>query len=362
MGGSHDLGPVRADGWFAQLLEDAPQLQEVAQLLGDKTLAFLAVAGLELLSIEADPDDPEQTLVGLRPPGGEAFEMPLGALRRRLSEALAEPEERSAELAEAPTPEELRAFLGARLLLLAPLYGLRLEALRVEASGAAHLSVQAGGEVEEVPLEALAGLLASRVRSDGGAAPPPFQIDLDKVPRAARHNAAGEFAETLALLGSWPGPLSVLLRTAQGRALSPDAKTTLATALGHLATAQLATGHRGPAEEVLRLGLQWAQEESGPVAAELYRMLATSTLGRGEAGQALGLLRRALSLGATPVHVLPDLARAFAGAGQPLPALLAARRARAAGAEEDLSELVGEAEAALGAPWAGFVAHLAGSS
>ena len=312
MGSSHDLGRVRADGWYAQLLRDAPQLEEVANLLGDKTLAFLAVAGLELLSIEVDPRDAEQTLVGLRPPGGEAFELPLGALRRRLSEALAEPEPRAATLADEPTEDELRAFIGPRLLLLAPLYGLRLGALRVAEDGRAFLSVQAAGEAEEVPLEALAGLVASRVRAEGGAAAAPFHIDLEKVPRAAQHNAAGEYAETLALLGSWPGPLSVLLRTEQGRELTVEAKATLAHALGHLATAQLATGHGGMADDVLRLGIQWAQEESGPVAAELYRTLATATLARGEAGQAIGLLRRALTLGAPPATVLPELAKAFA--------------------------------------------------
>ena len=362
MGQSHDLAPVRADGWYAQLLQDAPQLQEVANLLGDKTLAFLAVAGLELLSLEVDPADAERTLVGLRPPGGEAFEMPLGALRTRLSAALAEPETRSTELGEEPTPDALRSFIGARLLLLAPLYGLRLGVLRVDDGGRAFLSVQAGGEAEEVPLDALAGLIASRVRAEGGAAAAPFQIDLEKVPRAAKHNAAGEYAETLALLGSWPGPLSVLLRSAQGRELASDAKATLATALGHLATAQLATGHPGAADEVLRLGLQWAQEESGPVAAELYRILAVSTLARDEAGQAIGLLRRALTLGAPPPSVLPPLARAFAKAGKPLPALLAARRAEASGAEDDLGERVSAAETALGEPWERFVAHLAEAS
>ena len=63
------------------------------------------------------------------------------------------------------------------------------------------------------------------------------------------------------------------------------------------------------AEEVFRIGIQYAQE--GVAAADLFRRLGEALLQNDRAGEAIGPLRRALAFGGSPREVMPPLARAF---------------------------------------------------
>ncbi|MEM1415409.1 MAG: hypothetical protein AAGH15_10930 [Myxococcota bacterium] len=360
MNGEHDLATVRTDGWFAELLQEAPQLARVAEAIGERTLAFLTVAGLQIASVDPDPDFPDMTTVELRTGAGdETTTLPLGELRRQLSVALSDPEPRAMTLPEAPTPDDLRAYIGARLLLLAPLYGVRFESLRIDANARPFARVTVGAANDHVPLDELRRLIEQRVRGEGGAPAQPFSIDLELVPAAAAAVADEDWPRAVRLLEAWPGPLSMLLRTAEGRDLGAEVKVTLAQALGFLAQGYAALGKTDLAEEVLRLGIQWGQEESGPVSAELFRILGAVSLGGERPGQAIGLFRRALGLGAPEPIVLPDLARAYAGAGHALPALLCVRRAAAAGTGGGLDDVEAKAREALGDPWERFERFLA---
>jgi hypothetical protein len=88
----------------------------------------------------------------------------------------------------------------------------------------------------------------------------PFSIDFGKVPLAEAANRDGNHDRTISLLGSWPGPLSMFMRTPRGQALGPRERATLTRALELLGVAYIGKGQVDWAEDVLRLGIQLGQE------------------------------------------------------------------------------------------------------
>ena len=86
-----------------------------------------------------------------------------------------------------------------------------------------------------------------------------------------RANAEGDWEKTVELLGPWPSPLSLLLRTAEGQSLAPEVRATLARSLALLGTAYAETNRHDWAEDVMRLGIQWGGD--GPHGAAGVRLL-----------------------------------------------------------------------------------------
>jgi tetratricopeptide (TPR) repeat protein len=348
-----DLGPVRADGWFARLGDGSREFRQLCQIVGDRFVAFGVIAGVQIRALTVDRRAPDASLIDFAVAEGEAEQrLPLGEFRRRLATAMLSEEHVLLELPDAPTNDELQAFLGVRTLLLAGLFDVEVRALRVGGGLPIGVAVAASGIEEELTAEDLREALRDRVRGELARVRPqsPFAIDLSRVPEAADALDSGDAARTIELLGAWPGPLSMLLRTAEGAALAPEARTTLAHALGVLGTAYVRTERFDWAEEVLRLGIQWAQD--GNAGAELFRRLAEAYVVRERHGEAIGLLRRALVLGEAPGEVLPLLARCFAARGRWVAALVCVEQADVAGVPlEVVAEVRASAEAALGEPW-----------
>src|SRR5207244_2553893 len=104
----------------------------------------------------------------------------------------------------------------------------------------------------------------------------PFAIDLEVVKTARLAGEAGQPERVVALLGGWPGPLSMLLRTAEGQSLSKEVRTTIAEGLGLLGSAYGALDRGDWAHEVLRLAIQWGAD--GPATADLFRRLGKAHL------------------------------------------------------------------------------------
>jgi hypothetical protein len=359
-----DLKDVRADGWFERLGDGAPRFRDLCDVLGEKVVAFAIVAGVRITAVAVERRQLDASLVTFSlGEGEEEHQMPLGELRNRLGSSLSATEVHPQTLGEAPSSEELQRFIGYRYLLLAPLFGIRLRELHLQDDGPASVLVDLGGAVDVVPLEELRDLVRERVKSESRGprpASPPFSIDLDLVPKAALANERREFHRTVELLSAWPGPLSILLRTREGQELSRDVKAALARALGLLGTAHAELGNGDWAEEVLRLAIQWGQEPGGEVTGDLFRRLGETQVRRGRPGPAIGLLQRALGLGASRSSVLPMLARAFAARDRHLPAALCAEEAMALGVDDDeLDRIFGDATRALGGAWTKFRASVA---
>lgn len=332
----HSLENVRADGWLEKLGEGSPSFGQLCQVMGERFVGFSIIAGLRIVALSFDGRAPERSSVEIDlGDGGKRARIAMGELQEKLASAMIDgPTPPAPPLPARPSTEELQAAIGYRWVLLAPLFDLRLESLEV--SGAT-LSVgfSYDGESVVLPIEAFRERLRDAVRAevarllDRRESPrvaSPFSIDLGLVPRALAHAAAGEHDKVVELVGNWPGPLSVLLRTAEGQALALEARTQIARALGALGTAQVQLGRFDWGVEVMRLGIQWAQE--GDAARELFVRLGQAYLSAEREGEAIGLLRRARELGASDDVIAPGLARAFAARGRHVAALVWAIRAR----------------------------------
>jgi tetratricopeptide (TPR) repeat protein len=354
------LDAVRADGWFERLGDDSPNFRQLCDAVGEKFVAFSVIAGVRITALTVDRRSPDATLVDFVV-GDDTTEqrLALGEFRRRLVSAiLAE---------EAPSPvdeieqedesdlEAIQEVIGFRYVLLAPMFGIKLLELRRGGDEPAELLVESMGSEEEMTVGQLREVIRERVRRELERSRPssPFAIDLAAIPAAEEAMADGDHAKAIELLGAWPGPLSLLLRTTEGAQLSPEVKATLARALGLLGSAYVRAERFDWAEEVMRLGIQWGQD--GPAAGDLFRRMGESCVVRDRHGEAIGLLRRALALGASSHEVLPLLAAAYAERNRWVAAALCAEEALALGADaEQMGALRDDAVDKLGPAWHRF--------
>lgn len=350
------LDAVRADGWFERLGEGSPNFQQLCDVVGERFVAFSVIAGVRITALTIDRQAPDATLVDFLVGEDEGEQrLPLGEFRRRLVSALLDDEPVPEELPPDPTPEEIQAFIGFRYVLLAPIFGLQILELRVGARRPADIVVNLGSTFDQLPIEDFREAIRERIRSELARSKPasPFSIDLAAIPEAEEAVARDDWEEIVKLLGAWPGPLSLLLRTTEGQRLAPDVRATLARSLGYLGTAYVKKGRFDWAEEVMRLGIQWAQD--GPAAGDLFRRMGEACVVRGRFGEAIGLLRRSIRLGAASSLVLPLLAQCYAERERWVAAALCAEEAIALQAEVDVMEDVMErAKERLGDAWTRF--------
>src|SRR5262249_46571963 len=149
------------------------------------------------------------------------------------------------------------------------------------------------------------------------------------------------------LLGAWPAPLAIFLRTPEGQMLAPEARALIAKGLGLLGSACVHLGDVDQAEEGFRIGIQYAQE--GLAAAGPFRRLGEALLLNERPGEAIAPLRRAIAFGGSAAEVMPSLARAFLKRKRYVAAYACLRDALSAGVgERDLADEMHEVERALG--------------
>lgn len=351
------LDQVRADGWLERLRSGLADYDTLSRVLGERFVAFSFIAGVRVTGVTPDRASPDATLVDFVV-GEEGAEqrMALGEFRRRLALALLADESKPGELPSLdPTTEEIQAHIGFRYVLLAPLFGVRLRELRVGPDALTTIMLDLGGAADEVTVEDFREVIRERIRAEVKRVRPssPFSIDLAMIPEARTAADAGQHERVIELLGAWPGPLSLLLRTPEGHQLAIDVRAALAGALGTLGSAYLATSRYEWAEEVIRLGIQWAND--GPIAADLFRRLGAAYIGRERYGEAIGVLRRASALGAPAREVLPLLARAYAARKRLVAAVVCAEEAVVHGADlVEMETLRREALVILGDAWLAF--------
>src|SRR5262249_43231285 len=140
--------------------------------------------------------------------GEELERLPLGDFRERLGAALASPDVEPIVLPDDPTLEDVRACIGRRYLLLPPVVGIHVAALRAH-DGVPMVEVDLGHAREEISVQGLREILDGAVRAEVARARPaaPFSIDFKRIPLAEQANKRGDYDETVNLLGAWPGPL-----------------------------------------------------------------------------------------------------------------------------------------------------------
>lgn len=361
-----DLTAVRADGWFEAVGAQMEGFRAICDIVGERFLAFSMIAGVRLTGIMVDSVHPSESLVEFLAGEDETKtqQLALGDFRRRLVEALLAADPPQPEpFAEMPRDDVAR-LVGGRYLLLAPLYGVRLLRLvvdpeRRDADLEPDVVCEEDGEEATLPLSDLQERLRQAVRRElVRASEGPFALDLSRVEPALEALAKGDAERVIELIGSWPGPLSLFLRTPAGAGISARERERIGEGLAVLGEAYRRVG-RGPwAEEIFRLGLQYVTE--GRVAAQLFRRIGDAMAAEDRPGEAIAPYRRALVLGGDDPAVLVPLGRAFAARGRHVAAIECFRAALGVGAEIAVREDLDRSLVALGAAGEEWRARLGG--
>jgi hypothetical protein len=363
-----DLDAVRTDGWFERIGEGIGSFQSLCEIIGERFFAFSIIVGARITALTVDRRNPELSLVdfvvGMRDSEDnlEPQRLTLADFRRRLVGALLVEDDKPAPEPTRETDiEVIQLYIGVRYLLLAPLYGYSLRKLALGAENGPQLTVLHDGVEEVHDLDAFRFRTRAFVREelDRVASGARNAIDLSKVTEAEAAAQSGEWQKVVQLLGSWPAPLAIFLRTPEGQLLTADARGLIAKGLGLLGSACVNLGEVEQAEEVFRIGIQYAQE--GVAAAELFRRLGEALLQADRAGESIAPLRRALAFGGSPAEVMAPLARAFIKRGKWVAAYACLRDAMEAGVgEREIAEELRVTEAALGIPLTAWKAKLLG--
>jgi hypothetical protein len=351
-----DLDAVRTDGWFERIGEGIGSFQALCEIVGERFFAFSIIVGARITALTVDRRNPDLSLVdfvvgvGDGEDGLEPQRLTLADFRRRLVGALLVEDDKPApEPTRETEVEVVQLYIGVRYLLLAPLYGYSLRKLLLDEDEGPQLVLLHDGLEETHDLDAFRFRVRALVREelDRVASGARSAIDLSKVTEAETAALKKDWAKVLQLLGSWPAPLAIFLRTPEGQLLTPDARGLIAKGLGLLGSACVHLGEIEQAEEVFRIGIQYAQE--GVAAADLFRRLGEALLHSERPGEAIGPLRRALAFGGAASEVMPPLARALIRRNKWVAAYACLREAVDAGvAERELADELRQVESKLG--------------
>jgi len=347
------LSLARPDRWFDQVLEQSEDFEKACEIIGRNTLGLALIAGTRIHSLTSDPRSPNQATVefaiGQDP---TVRQVPLSDFRETVGGLLLTPLQ-SESLPDNPDADALQAHIGGRYLLEASLFDVRPIELRYHI-GLSELLLEFNELRHVLALDDFRDVMDERVRSElaldrqEGAA-----IDLALVDQAEEANAHGNWDATIAMLNPWLTPISMLLRTGEANNLSEEVQARLAVSLDLLGAAYANSGELGAANEVLRLGVQWAGE-SGK-AGHLFLTLGRASVAGEKHGEAIGLLRRAIRLGAEERDALPLLAQSLAARDQSLAAMVCTERAAGLGADDaELDKVRAELDARLGDSWPRF--------
>lgn len=353
------LEAIRTDGWFERMGEGIGSFQALCDIIGARFFAFAMITGARITSLTVDRRSPDNTLVEFvvggeegEPDPSDVQRLSLSEFRIRLVNALVTEEPIGPPPRRETDVEALQLHIGVRYLLLAPLYGYALRELTADVDGS-RIKLLHDGVDELYPLGAFRARLRTHVREELERVARPQSrsaIDLSRFAEAEQAALRGDHIRVLELLGAWPAPLAMFLRTPEGQTITSDTRSLIARALGLLGGACVALGEIGKGEEVLRLAVQYAGD--GNAAADVYFRLGEAMMLDSRPGEAIGPLRRAANLGSAGDRVWPLLARAFVQRGRLVAAYSAVLEARAAGSPADeLQPVLEQLTGTLGAPF-----------
>src|SRR5690606_10234048 len=258
------LEAVRTDGWFERIGETIGSFQALCDIIGAQFFAFAMITGARITALTVDRRIPDNTTVDFTvgeegDPNAEVQSVTLADFRRRLVAALVQEEPIPPAPNDQSEIEKLQQHIGVRYLLLAPLFGYGLTSLHLDQDGS-RIEVMRDGVEESYQLSAFRARMrthvrqelerVSRGRGDGS-------IDLGRVSEADDAAKASQWTRVIELLGSWPAPLAIFLRTPEGQALGTEARATVAKGLALLGTACVELSDFDKGEEILRLAVQY---------------------------------------------------------------------------------------------------------
>ncbi|MCU0663137.1 MAG: hypothetical protein MUC50_12530 [Myxococcota bacterium] len=317
------IASLRLDGWFEKIATHIENFPRIAELLGERFLAYSIILGLSLRSVIVDPLSPSNTTIEFSVTDEAIQTLPLGEFRVRLVQAVLHDPRAPVHIELPIKPEEAVGVLGGRIMLLGPLFGLSIESVVVASADPEAPRYLVGyfseGGFSFLELRQFEELLRAKVRRDlAGTWEQPFKLDLGLVDKARTAASLGDMDGVIATLEAWPGLLSILHRTQVGQDLESEQRDAIAEGLLLLGRAFERRERESWSEELYRLGLQYVKE--GPWGALLYQGLGELMMRKERPGEAIGVLRRAQALGRPENEVVPLLGRAFFGVDKIVPA------------------------------------------
>jgi hypothetical protein len=354
---SFSLDAIRADGWFERVGQTVNSFQALCEIVGERFLAFSMITGARITALTVDRQKPQDTLVDfVRTDESESdvHRVTLAEFRRSLVQALVGDDPVYPEPSQTDDAETIQRYIGVTFLLLAPLYGYTLMQLDITAGKGELLLVHEGVQHRRDLAQFRQQMRAHVRRELEQVAKPPRTrggIDVAAYEEAKRAANEGAHLRVVELLGGWPAPLTVFLRTLEGQSLNQKARSMIAQALGILGTSHSELGDAVKGEEVLRLAIQYASDSD--VAGDVYARLGATLFGEQRFGEAIGVLRRAANLGATGDTLWSSLSQALLHRGRVLAAYAAALEGVRQGAgRENLLKVEQEAQARFGEAFA----------
>ncbi len=368
---SYDLNGLTADGWFARFLADSPAFRDVCEIVGDRFVGLSLLTGVRISALTVNRDMLDASIIEYTPPlvpghdtdATTSIRSTLPEFRRNLMSWVSivtddaggphptlRNRDPNAPFAE-DDPTEIARRVGPRTMLLAALYDFRLLALYEGGGSPSSVLFEFNGRSDEMVLTAFRDLLLERVQSEPATREHKSEsIDLSLVDPAEEALRSGDPGRVIELLGSWPAPLAHLMRTSEGQGMNPTVRATLARGLRILGSAFVREGRFEWGEEAFRLAAQWSPSDAET--AEIFSAMGECAMLRDHPGEAIGVLRRALSLGAAPKSILPRLAKCLVLRHRYVAAMACIQDALEAGVSEaEIADTRRAAESAVQPEW-----------
>lgn len=357
-----DLVPYRADQWYEGLHSGSPEYLELCELMGDRFAAFSIISGAQVTSIVAQGDGDSEPMVEFSVQGVEGTNRAhLTDFRRRVADSVrTELLRRPRNTTGSTSKEESEVYrcLPPVAILLAPVFDMTL--LRLHFGGGDDSMLEftdaAGTDVDCKVGDFLEGLLELVQREMSVLTESaPSAIDLSVVPEVQKAAEREDHDRVIQLIGMWPGPLSMLIRSPQGAQLDEQVRSLVCNALAVLCRAYFARDQPEWAMEILRLALHWARgmpAMEGP----LFYQLGEMARRNGQFGQAIGHFRRAESLGVAFSDLYLGLASCFVERGKYVAARVCLEADSVRGVPE-AQDLIERCDEVLGDAWRALVAH-----
>lgn len=336
-----DLTPIGADHWFEQVRKSSEAFDTLCEVMGERFVGYALIAGVQITGLTIDQLTPSNTIVEYKiGEEGPIRATPLPQFRVQLVSLLLSDNPDTGPVVLPLDLAQAQRLVGVRYILLAPLHGLSLRSVVLEAAGRtprAYVLMAKPGDDEaddEIDVGDLRDRLNAEVQAElESVRDQPFRLDLERVAEVEEAADEEDWEKIVNMIGGWPGPLSLFLRTREGQNLDTSNRARIGRALRLLACAYRALGRSAWAEELYRLGLQFIAE--GSEGSELFRDLGAAMMEEHRFGEAIGPLRRALNLGASIADIGPNLGLAFLRQRRCVAAIAVLEQAREAGGDED---------------------------
>ncbi len=337
---TYSLESIRTDGWFEQMSEQIGSFQSLCEIVGEPFVAFSLIAGIKITGLVVDRRNLDLSIVDFLVLSDEnqiekqyAYRLQLNSFREQLVTILFSDQPETRIEIDPEDQTSLQRHIGVRYLLLSSIYGFELSELVVQDS-VSSVRFTFEGNLLELTLEMFQAKIEQIVREELENVSYTEQpsIDLMKVAESETAIQNGEYEKVIQLLGTWPGPLSIFLRTSEAQSLSSDTRSLIAKGLGILGTSTIQLGEQKQGEDIFRLAIQYAPDSV--VSADIFHRLGEAILLNDRPGEAIGFLRRALQLGAVPKFIWPLLCKAFIKRKKFVAALGCLREAKLAGSSD----------------------------